>query len=535
MSEPDQTTPRYLERQWQRAQRYIADEQFTAARASLEALLARAPDDIHARLLLSSVCLELGHLRGACEQLVLGSRSLPADLAAIHRLAYCLHQVGETAAMRQCLDHPAITCSRDGNMLMALAHMQQILGNHEAALALMDRALDLGVDNPDVRYFRSLQLQFHGRMREAEIELESCLRMGPTYGRAFLALARMRRQSPENNHLAAIASRLERVTPGSEHHAALEFARFKELDDLDRREEAWQALTRGNAIMRARVPHDGEREQRQFDMIVELFDQAFAGNVHDGTARDGNPVDGPQPIFVVGMPRSGTTLLERILGNHSQVASPGELPDFPKQLRWAADTHGAALVDEDLLARVGNLDWALLGRRYLQQSQWRAHGKPYYIDKLPPNFMLAGFIHRALPKARILHMRRDPMDVCFSNWKALFGESYGYSYDLHSLAAHHRNYQRLMAHWHSVIPHAILDLDYARLVADPDAVTRQVLAFCELPFESGCSDIARNRNPVSTLSSPQVRQSIHGRALGEWHRYEAYLQPLLSSVTARNG
>lgn len=532
MSEPNQTAPR-LERQWQRAQRYIADEQFTAARASLEALLARAPGDIHARLLLSSVCLELGRLRDACEQLVLASQSLPDDLAAIHRVAYCLHQVGETVAMRNCLDHPAIARSHDGNMLMALAHLQQVLGDHEAALALMDRALASGIDNPDVRYFRSLQLQFHGRMSEAEAELESCLQMGPTYGRAFLALARMRRQSPENNHLASIVSRLDRVAQGSEHHAALEFARFKELDDLDRREEAWQALARGNAIMRARVPHDSEREQRQFDMLMDVCDRASAGRVQDGV--DGSPGDGPQPIFIVGMPRSGTTLLERILGNHSQVASPGELPDFPKQLRWAADVHGADLIDETLLARIKNIDWDLLGKRYLQQSQWRARGKPYYIDKLPPNFMLAGFIHRALPKARILHMRRDPMDVCFSNWKALFGDSYGYSYDLHSLAAHHRNYQRLMAHWRSVIPHAILDLDYARLVADPDAVTRQVLAFCGLPFEPGCSDIARNRNPVSTLSSPQVRQSIHGRALGEWHRYEAHLQPLLSSVTAGNG
>jgi len=535
MSELDPTALRPLERQWQRAQRYIADEQFTAARASLEGLLARAPGDIHARLLLSSVCLELGRLRDACEQLVLASQSLPDDLAAIHRVAYCLHQVGETAAMRHCLDHPAIARSRDGNMLMALAHMQQILGAHESALALMDRALALGVDNPDVRYFRSLQLQFHGRMGEAEAELESCLRMGPTYGRASLALARMRRQSPESNHLAAIASRLDRVAQGSEHHAALEFARFKELDDLDRRAEAWQALMRGNAIMRTRVPHDSEREQRQFDTIMNLCDRAFAGNVRDGIDGDGHPGDGPQPIFIVGMPRSGTTLLERILGNHSQVASPGELPDFPKQLRWAADAHGAALIDEDLLARIRNVDWGLLGKRYLQQSRWRAHGKPYYIDKLPPNFTLAGFIHRALPQARILHMQRDPMDVCFSNWKALFGDSYAYSYDLHSLAMHHRNYQRLMAHWQSVIPRAILDLDYARLVADPDAVTRQVLAFCGLPFESGCSDIARNRNPVSTLSSPQVRQSIHGRALGEWHRYEAHLQPLFSSVSAGNG
>jgi hypothetical protein len=144
--------------------------------------------------------------------------------------------------------------------------------------------------------------------------------------------------------------------------------------------------------------------------------------------------------------------------------------------------------------------------------------------------MLAGFIHRALPRARILHMRRDPMDVCFSNWKAMFGDSYAYSYDLSTLAAHHEQYERLMAHWHAVMPGVILDVDYARLVDEPEAVTEEVLAFCRLPYETGCSDLARNYNPVSTISSVQVREPIHGRARGEWHRYEAHLQPLQDAL-----
>lgn len=517
---------RSLERQWQRAQHYIAIEQFEAARATLEGLLVRMPDDTQARLLLSSVLLKLGHLRAATEQLLRAADALPNDVEAIHRVVYCLHQVGETKAMRRCLEHPAIAGSTRADVLVALAHMHQLLGQHARALALMDRARDLGFDDPDFRYFRSLQLQFNGRLDEAEAELEACLRAGPSYGRAWLALARMRKQTADCNHLDAIAAQLRRVGTGSEHHAALEFAWFKELDDLDRKDEAWEAVTRANAIMHARVPHDVAGERRQFDAITRVCDAAFVG-AGDGADADG----GPQPIFIIGMPRSGTTLLERILGNHSQVASPGELQDFPKQLRWTADVHGPGLVDDALLARAAGLDYGLLGRRYLEQTRWRAQRGQRYIDKLPPNFMLAGFIHRALPGARILHMHREPMDVCFSNWKALFGDAYAYSYDFATLAAHYRAYATLMAHWHAVMPGAILDVDYGALVDDPEATAERVLAFCGLPYEPGCSDIARNRNPVSTLSSAQVRGSIHRRALGGWHRYAAQMQPLAAALT----
>jgi tetratricopeptide (TPR) repeat protein len=516
-----------LERQWERAQRYIAEEQYPAARAALDALLARAPGNTQARMLASSVCLKLGHLRAACAHLVEAAHALPDDAGQIHTLGFCLHQVGETVALRECLEHPAITRSRSGELLAKMAHLHQLLGAHERALALMDRALGLGFDNPDFRYYRSLQLQFNGRMREAEAELEAALRMGPTHGRASLALARMRRQTAESNHLDYIHAQLRRVQPGSEDHAAFEFARFKELDDLDSREDAWAALQRGNAIMHARVNHDAERERAWFEAVAHLCTEGFV-NAGAGSSLD----QGPQPIFILGMPRSGTTLLERVLGNHSQIATPGELSDFPRQLRWVADVHGSGILDELLLERAAELDYALVGQRYLQQSRWRAAGKRFYVDKLPANYMLAGFIRRALPGARIIHIARDPMDVCFSNWKALFGDSYGYSYSLDTLAAHYRGYARLMSHWRQKIPAALLDVAYNELVDDPEAVAARIFAFCGLPHEAGCGDILTNRRPVSTISSAQVRQPIHGRARGEWRRYEAQLQPLRDALRA---
>lgn len=531
MIEEDRITSRLAERQWERAQRYITSEQFAAAAASLEALLVHAPENVQGRLLLSSVYLKLERLRDAAAQLIAAASEPPIDdLALLHKLAFCLHKLGETRVMHACLDLPAIAKSPSGELLARFAQLHQLLGQHDRALALMDRAIELGYDNPDFRYYRALQLQFNGRTGDAEAELETCLRGGPIHGRAWLALARMRRQTTQSNHLKSIVAQLARVKPGSEHEAALEFARFKELDDLDRCDEAWQALERGNAIMAARLPHDSAAERRRCSALIELCDEDFLG-VADGASVD----DGPQPIFIVGMPRSGTTLLDRILGNHSQVASPGELPDFPNQLRWTSDMYGAdpgtGVVDAMLLGRLRNaFDYRLLGERYLQQSRWRACGKPFFVDKLPANFVMAGLIHRALPGARILAMRRDPMDVCYSNWKAYFGDSYAYSYGMATLSAHYGEYEKVMSHWRTGMPDAMLEVDYSELVENPEAVTARVMDFCGLPYEAECADITRNLKPVSTLSSPQVREKIHHRSLGDWRRYERQLEPLRFAI-----
>lgn len=512
------------QRLWQRAQQHVADGRLDAAEASLRSLLEREPRNVPARMLLSSVCLGRGRLRDGCAEAIAAAQALPDDAELIATTAMCLFRIGETVATRRCMQHPEIARTRNGPALARLAHVRQMLGEHAQALLLMDRALAAGFDNPEFRYFRALQLQFNGQLQDAEREIEACLRQGPNHGRAWLTLARLRRQTPASNCLQGLTDQFDRVEPGSEDHAALEFAAYKTLEDLGRADEAWSALTRGNAVMAARNPYDTALEARQFEALARRATLAFLGEHADAGG------DGSQPIFILGLPRSGTTLLERLLGRHPQIATPGELPDFPRQLRWCADAHGSALLDERVLQRLGAIDYAQLGRRYLEQTQWHACGKPFYIDKLPSNFMLAGLIHKALPHAPILHLARAGMDVCFSNYRALFGDAHPYSYTLDGMAQHYRRYRALMSHWHAAMPGVIFDVDYAALVADPEPVMQRVLAHCGLPYDAACLDPAGNSLPVSTLSSAQVREPIHRRGIDAWRRYQPQLAPLRASL-----
>jgi tetratricopeptide (TPR) repeat protein len=450
------------------------------------------------------------------------------DARLLQQTVRRLYFNGEILAARTCLERIERLPEPPATMLAELAQLRWMLGEIPAAMAWMDRAIAAGVDSPDASYLYAMLLQFTGRTDRARAVLETSLRRWPGFGDAAVALANARRQTPGANDLDLLNMQLRGLPANGidagtrAARAAFDSALFKELDDLGQYDQAWQALERSNALMHALSPYDAAGEAAVTEAIIDASRTIAAKPT--GSSRS---FDGPTPVFIVGLPRSGTTLLDRMLSSHSQVASAGEINDFRRQLRWMTDVPPSG-VEGMLLAqqRSPGIDFFELGARYLRQTQWRAQGRRFYIDKLPINIRMVHLIHRALPHAPILHMVRDPMDVCFSNLKAMLGPASAYSYEMHALAHYYGLYDRLVEQWHADMPGAMLDVSYASLVNEPAATLGKVLAFCGLPIEEGCLHPERNPSAVATPSSVQVREPIHTRAMGEWRRYSRQLEPL---------
>ncbi len=232
------------------------------------------------------------------------------------------------------------------------------------------------------------------------------------------------------------------------------------------------------------------------------------------------------------MHRSGTTLLEQLLDASPQVRAVGELYDFTSAMRFATDHHCKGVIDNTIVARSGSVDFSEVGRRYLDGMAWRLGEEPYFTDKLPSNFLNIGFISRALPQAKILHMVRDPMETCFSNLRELFSEANPYSYDQHELADYFIQYRRLMAHWHRAYPGRILDVSYEQLTANPASEMQRVADFCGIDFIDAMTDTRSSKRAVATASAVQVREGVIKRKFAKWVPYAQHLQPLRDALRA---
>lgn len=516
-------TPQTLQR-WQAAEQHLRQGRHGPAIAGYRELTQDPGLAPMAHLRLSLVLHSLGRYRESVDEALAAHAARVEDPDLLEMVAKRLFRLGELEPAVAIATSPAILGSGNAAALAGLGKMLSFHMFPDQALLLLGRARELGLSTPNLRYFTGLNLNYAGRVEEAQRELEGCLRDEPGMATALWTLARIGREPLDgidrvDRLRAAIAARPD----GHADLPMLFHALFTELDRRDDTEAAWRALEAGMRARRAMLPFDPEGEQALFDHLGSLGPVDAPG--HEG--------DGPRPVFIVGMPRSGTTLLERVLGNHPDIADAGELTDFIRQMRYCADTDGDLLVDLALARRAeAGVDWAELGRRYLSRTQWRAGGKPVYTDKLPPNFMNIPYIARALPGARILHMVRGPMDTCFSNIKTLFAGAYPPSHDQAEMAGHYRRYRALMVRYQAAFPGRILNVRYDELVQDPERVAGEVLEFIGLPPHAGISRIEHRTGTVATPSTAQVREPVHDRYLGQWRRYERHLGPLKEQLGA---
>ncbi|WDS37345.1 sulfotransferase [Pseudoxanthomonas sp.] len=391
------------------------------------------------------------------------------------------------------------------------------------AIKLLDEARRADPDYPTTLLARTQVLTYLGRFHEAEQDAARALKRAPEIAQGWWLQAALRKQQPTSHHVNAIRAQLNRPNRDPSDIALLAFALHKELDDLGDVTGAWEALMLACRAKRSTLRYDIS-ESRQLMQALAAFEPSEIPTTPK------KATSAPTPIFIVGMHRSGTTLLEQLLDGSPNVHGIGELYDFTSAMRHVTDHHCRGVVDTTIAERATGVNLTEAGQRYLHGIAWRLRGEAFFTDKLPSNFLNIGFIASALPNAKILHMVRDPVETCFSNLRELFSDANPYSYDLQELAAYHRQYRALMAHWHRRFPGRILDVDYAHLVRKPEEVLRKICGFCGLDFDPAMLELAGRRRGVVTASAVQVRNHIEAREVPKWAPYAEFLAPLIQAL-----
>ena len=504
----------------------LGDRRLDVAIGSLKQRLQKAPEDVRAlRMLATIACArddnyESEEYLARCLRLAPGYAAARFDLAS----ALCAQQRHAEAAPH--VERLLASGPRNPGYLGLKAQSLRFYGQNAKAIALLQEAI---ADNPD----DAESWLFYGHLRRdtgaqaGAIEAyRQALEMQPGMGEAYWSLANLKTVRFTAADREAMEQFARRAPPGPG-RAQLEFALGKACEDAAQYAQAFEHYARGNALHRATIffaPADLTQSVRRSKAL--LTKQFFAERAGWGSQR-------ADPIFIVGMPRSGSTLLEQILASHSQVEGTRELPDVPgmvRELIVSAKPAGESNYP-DLVGTLRRDALEAYAARYLQQTQvHRPLGRPRFVDKMPGNFAHVGLIHLMFSRATVIDARRHPMGCCFSCFRQLFGRGQPFSYDQQELALHYRDYCELMEHFDAVLPGRVHRVYYEQLVADPEAEVRRLLEHCGLPFEPGCLKFYENRRVVTTISSEQVRRPINSDAVEQWRHFEPWLGTLAETL-----
>ncbi len=425
-------------------------------------------------------------------------------------------------------DARTIAVELSGQSLSSAAHCAS-LGLLLSQLDLMveagaqyRRAIELAPEQAGSYYNLATVQRALGDLGAAQSSLSRAIELDPRDYDAWYAQSELRKQSREHNHVQELEALVESDIDNPKAQVQILYALAKELEDIDKPEQSFGYLQRGAALRRQ---HLNYRVANDLDTMAQIR-QAYTADMFDGH------IDGcasREPIFVLGLPRTGTTLVERILGSHSRVYAAGELNNFPRQMmrgvRSLVAERGGSEKD-NLPALSTGLDFRQLGEAYIHSTRPVTGHCGHFVDKLPLNFLHAGQIQLALPGARIIHLRRHPLDSCYAMYKTLFRDAYPFSYDLRELGDYYLAYRELMAHWQACMPGVIHEVNYEDLVTDIEHETRRLLAYCGLPWEDQCLRFHENAAASTTASAVQVRREIYRSSVGKWRLYENQLEPL---------
>jgi tetratricopeptide (TPR) repeat protein len=509
------------------AGRALVDNDIPHAEALLRDRLRRSPTDVAAIRMLAEVAARIGRYEDAAHLLERCLELAPGFHAARQNYAMVLHrgnrpQEALAQVERLLAGDPhnpgyrnlrAVVLCRTGDFGEAIELYEDILAEHPG--------------QPMVWLSQGHALKTAGLGERAIAAYRRCIELDPGFGDAWWSLANLKTFRFDDADIAAMRTQLQRTDLGDEHRLHLDFALGKALEDRGEYAESFAHYSRGNALRLARVPYSADATSARLQRAAEIYTAEFFRE------RGGFGVAAPDPIFIVGMPRAGSTLVEQILSSHPLVEGTMELPEITSLTRvlrqQGADDSPARY--HEVLAGLDADAVRELGERYLERTRiQRKAGAPFFIDKMPNNFAHIGLIQLALPNARIIDVRRHPLACGFSLFKQHFARGQDFSYSLDDIGRYYRDYVGLMAHFDKVLPGRIHRIAYEALVDDTEAEVRRLLDHCGLPFEPRCLRFFENDRPVRTASSEQVRQPIYRAGVDHWTHFEPWLGPLKATL-----
>jgi tetratricopeptide (TPR) repeat protein len=456
----------------------------------------------------------------ACQRLTAQYPNFAGGWIAAGQIALAL---GRRQDARDAADAAEGCAPSDPVIWDAIGTLRSYVGDQQRALAAYNRALALAPQNPQFIYNRAAVRRFVGDLEGAEEDYDRVIAIKPLDYEAYLNRSELRVQTTARNHVPQLEALAAKEIADWRGDVPLRFALAKEYEDVGEYAKSFEQLRRGAKRRREHMRYDVAADVETVDWIMRAFP--------DGPS---NAPDAGEdaPIFIVGLPRSGTTLVERMLGNHSLVSSAGELDSFALAIVDAARqrTGRPHVPRPELVALSATLNFTALGQDYLQRARAAFGGPGRFIDKMPLNYLYCGLIRRALSGAKIIHVTRHPMAVCYAMYKTLFKNGYPFSYDLGEIARYYIAYRRLMQHWRATMPDAIHELCYESLIADQRGEMRALLRFCGLEWEEACIDFQQNATATTTASASQVRRPLYESSVSKWRHYETQLAELSAQL-----
>ena len=477
-----------------------------------------------AHFLVGLLALETNNRKIAANAFHTVTRLDVKNVGAWAHLAKLFSELGYTLRADEALKKAEETSTDNPTIQNVIGAVCTTLGEHEKAERWYAKASANQPNNADYGVNLANAESFNGKTEEAERTIAKVLAVHPDSPQAHWILAGLR--NAENEQHAVQMETLAKQYESQPHHVAfLSYGAGKEYEDIEAWTRAFTAFERGAQARRKTINYDEPEEECMFAALAETYTKTWLE-----TSK--SEVESEAPVFIVGQPRTGTTLIERIITSHSEVASAGELQQFYLSIRRLSKVVTPARISGELAHAAAELDPSQLGRAYIAATIKHSNRKLRFVDKMPVNYLFAPLIARALPNAKIIHIVRDPMDSCFSSFKQLFANAYPHSYNLEEIARHHLRYVKLMEQWRGILGERMLDVSYEETVSNLNFNARRMIAFLGLDWEDECLDFHKQSGAVSTASAVQVRKPAHRRSVGRWRRYEAQLQPVAKILSA---